>query len=121
MRILLVDDDREVLSAVRQLLQRRGADVFVAITVDEARSILKTVTLDAVVSDWDLTRGQCGADVLAATAQAQPDCLRVVLSGRAPQPAPDGLIHAWLRKPALGGEVLAALAAQSSDRRALQA
>jgi signal transduction histidine kinase len=58
-RILLIDDDRAIREATRQLLEPMQVDVVTAATIDEAvaRATDSSERIDMVLSDWRL-RGQ---------------------------------------------------------------
>lgn len=51
LRILLVDDDAPVLMVLGNILSKRGHTVFKASTARQAFHILKTVSIDFIISD----------------------------------------------------------------------
>jgi DNA-binding NarL/FixJ family response regulator len=76
LRLLIVDDSREVLAAARGLLERQGIDVVgVAATIDEALRCVEAAMPDAALVDIDLG-GESGFDL----AQRLDTTVRVVLT-----------------------------------------
>jgi CheY-like chemotaxis protein len=58
LRILLVEDHADTAAKLRRLLINRGCHVNVASTVAEARALLKTETIDVLLTDIGLPDGQ---------------------------------------------------------------
>lgn len=85
-RILVVDDEPHILSAVRRELHAPPHDLYKyavegfsdpALALQRARE----VSFDAVISDFRMP-GMDGVAFLRALAALQPDCARLVLSGQ---------------------------------------
>jgi len=80
MRILIVDDERDVRSALRRSL--RGQTVHAAADAKEALKMLKELEVDVVISDLDM-EGMCGIDFLQHVRLTYPGITRILLTGRA--------------------------------------
>lgn len=110
-RILLVDDEENILSALRRLLAMRSAGE------DEARKYAvetfsapadalkraRETTFDLVISDYRMP-GMDGVAFLKAFRQIQPDAVRIILSGYADLAGLVGAIneaqiHRFISKP----------------------
>lgn len=103
-RILIVDDEVQVLESLRRLLRREGFDIEVALSGEEALEKLRTFTPDIVISDFRM-RGMNGAELLDQVMAVAPAAVRVLLSGQADlQPgtgswfSPDVISH-FITKP----------------------
>ncbi|HZI08955.1 MAG TPA: response regulator [Myxococcus sp.] len=103
-RILIVDDEVQVLESLRRLLRREGFDIEVALSGEEALRKLGTFAADIVISDFRM-RGMNGAELLGQVMAQAPDTVRVLLSGQAdlqPGSLPSsttGIISHFLTKP----------------------
>jgi DNA-binding NtrC family response regulator len=100
-RVLVVDDDPTVRTAMRRLLGSHFA-VETASDADEAERILARGHFSAVVSDFDMP-GHDGVWLLSTVARRYPEVRRVMLSGRhsecfGPQIA-SGVVQLCLEKP----------------------
>lgn len=85
-RILVVDDEANIVSAVRRELElppflRYRYEVEGFSDPRQALERARAQRFDAVISDYAMP-GMNGLDFLKALAQVQPDCVRLVLSGR---------------------------------------
>lgn len=60
--ILLVDDDEGVLVLARRRLERRGFKVGSAGSIEQARDLLRVVTFDLLVIDYQLDDNKSGLD-----------------------------------------------------------
>jgi two-component system CheB/CheR fusion protein len=65
LRLLYVEDEQDVAAAMRDGLERLGAQVEVAFSLAQARELLHRLPLDAVVTDLNLGEGGSGHDVAA--------------------------------------------------------
>jgi two-component system probable response regulator PhcQ len=96
-RILLVDDEPNILSALKRML-RRGAEegLWSSLKVEsfsEPRAALARAMecrFSLVISDYRMP-GMSGAELLGALREVQPECRRVILSGQTDY---DGLMSA---------------------------
>jgi PAS domain S-box-containing protein len=101
-RVLLVDDDPDVLLLAERALRPDGHELLKAASAEEALALLSTQRVSAVVSDFSMP-GMNGAELLAEVARLQPDTLRVIVSGQDLNPAMEaglrnGEIHRCFRK-----------------------
>jgi PAS domain S-box-containing protein len=101
--VLLVDDDLEVRSTARRLLERLGCKVVQAETADEALSVLeRRGNFDVLITDVSMP-DKSGTEVAAQALRAHPNLRVVVMSGRAPNEEVDGWVAAgradFVQKP----------------------
>ena len=83
-RILVLDDDEDVVEATMTLLSRWGAEVMGAHTADDAVRLATAVerTPDLVVVDYLLSGSETGIDVIRRLDEALELCVpRIVISG----------------------------------------
>lgn len=80
-RLLVVEDNDMVLNALVQLLQGWNIQVTTAKRVTQAIDLMNRQAFDAVLSDWRLTDGENGLDVLHQTLQHPSIRLAVLLTG----------------------------------------
>lgn len=79
-RILVVDDEPGILSALRRLLRNRGFDVSTAESAALGLGLLERETFDAVISDMRMP-GMNGAEFLEQVFLRWPDVKRILLTG----------------------------------------
>ncbi|HAO00074.1 MAG TPA: sigma-54-dependent Fis family transcriptional regulator [Planctomycetaceae bacterium] len=79
-RLLLVDDDRNLLESMGDWLRGRGFVVDEAATVAIACRMLERERFDAAVVDLRLNDGD-GFDVLAVARRVQPECSVLLMTG----------------------------------------
>ncbi len=80
-RILIVDDDRTLLEAIRRALRSAGHEVVVAAEVEDAIEQIHLCELDCAIVDYTLPFGT-GTTVLQALRRIRPHCARILLTGR---------------------------------------
>jgi len=103
-RILCVDDERNVLRAIERLFLDDDYEIITAASGDEGLDILKTVTpIQIVLSDYRMP-GMNGVDFLREVCERWPDTVRIVLSGYADTAAVvsainEGRIYKFIPKP----------------------
>lgn len=88
-RIMLVDDEENVLNALFRLLRRNSWDVETYTDPEEALLRAQTTDFDLVLSDYRMPRIN-GVTLLTAIKEHQPESMRLILSGHAD-------IHALVR------------------------
>jgi two-component system response regulator RegA len=111
-RILIVDDDEPFRLAMRTAFSRRGYDVFLAGTADEAQAVIRQTPPDYAVVDLRMP-GPSGLEVVRALRALPTPAQVVVLTGygtigTAVEAVRLGAIN-YLSKPADADEVEAAL------------
>lgn len=122
--VLLVDDEQNILSALRRLLRGEGYRIFTANSGAEGLEVLKAEAIDVVMSDQRMP-GMSGVDFLRQAKQMQPDCVRIVLSGYTELQAVtsainDGAIYKFLCKPWDDAHLKANIAEAVERRRMLE-
>lgn len=70
--VLVLDDEPEVRTSLGRLLQRYGYDAATAATLDEARALLRSRSIDALILDVRLQEEGTGLDLLGAI-RGQPE------------------------------------------------
>lgn len=81
-KILIVDDEVQVASALRRLFRREGFAVEVAFNGEEALQKLVAFDPDLVISDFRM-KGMNGAELLERVLRVAPRAVRILLSGHA--------------------------------------
>lgn len=79
-RLLLVDDEERILSALRRSLRREGYEILVAGSVAQALEILSRQPIDLILSDH-MMPGMTGVELLAEAQRQQPEAVRMLISG----------------------------------------
>ena len=102
-RILLVDDEVNVLSALKRALFDEPLDIDSASGAEEALEIMKNNNFKVVVSDERMV-GMQGAEFLARVKARHPDTVRILLTGHATLEAAmkavnEGGIYRFFSKP----------------------
>ena len=101
--ILFVDDEDNVLNALRRILRKENYAVFFSRSVDEAKEMLSKKQIDVVVSDH-LMPSMNGLSFLKLVKQLYPDVIRVLLTGHADlqmaiEAINEGEVFRFLTKP----------------------
>ena len=101
--ILLVDDEPNVLRALRRVLRDEPYRVICADDGEQALAVLRETAVDMIVSDARMP-GMDGIELLSRVQQAQPDTLRLLLTGQADMTATirainEGQIYRYIAKP----------------------
>ncbi|MDA8427624.1 MAG: response regulator [Geobacteraceae bacterium] len=81
-RVLLVDDESNVLSALKRSLLDEPLEISSASSAEEALEIMKSERFKVVVSDERMI-GMQGSDFLAQVRIRYPDTIRIMLTGHA--------------------------------------
>jgi DNA-binding NtrC family response regulator len=102
-KILLVDDEENVLSALRRTLRREPYDILLANGPEQALELLSQHQIDLVLSDHLMPR-MTGLELLKIVRNRHPSAMRLILTGHADmQTAIDainhGEIYRFLTKP----------------------
>ncbi|HJW55838.1 MAG TPA: EAL domain-containing protein [Burkholderiaceae bacterium] len=101
--ILLVDDEPNVLLALRRLLRREGYLILTAKSGGEGLELLATHPVQVILSDQRMPQ-MTGTDFLHRVKQMHPDTVRIVLSGYADlesvtRAVNEGAIYKFIYKP----------------------
>jgi DNA-binding response OmpR family regulator len=99
-KILCVDDDPDVVSLKRKILEQAGYEVTTCISAEDAIREIERVAFDAVVTDWRLGHERGRAIVEAAKAHSTAPV--VVVSGYVAEAfqAAEPMADIYLEKPA---------------------
>ena len=79
--ILIVDDDEDTATLLRDSLRKRGFDVEAVNSAQQCLEHLRTDSTDVVVTDVQMT-GMSGIDLCLELRQRYPDLLTLVLTGQ---------------------------------------
>lgn len=88
--LLLVDDEENILSALKRLLRRDGYTLLSASSGEAGLEILARQPVDVILSDQRMP-GMSGVEFLRQARTLRPETVRMVLSGSRncnPSPAP---------------------------------
>jgi DNA-binding response OmpR family regulator len=80
-RILLVDDDEDLLTITQLALESNGFEVTAASTVTQALRLISSQQFDVLLTDLRMPQAGDGFTVVSAMRHAQPKALTLVLSG----------------------------------------
>ena len=78
--LLLVDDEKNIISALKRLLRNEGYQILTADSGAEGLAMLARHPVDVIVSDQRMP-GMTGVEFLGAAKALYPDTVRIVLSG----------------------------------------
>ncbi len=81
-RILIVDDEMQILKALKRLLRGEEFDIITTTDPFEALELVKHAQIDIVISDH-LMPGMDGITLLSKIKELRPDTIRIVLTGHA--------------------------------------
>ncbi|WP_223306045.1 EAL domain-containing protein [Massilia sp. NR 4-1] len=101
--LLLVDDEPNILAALKRLLRRDDYTIHTAASGPEGLDILARHPVDVIVSDQRMP-GMIGADFLRKAKDLYPDTIRIMLSGytelqSVTDAVNEGAIYKFLTKP----------------------
>ena len=102
-RVLLVDDEPNVLKALGRTLRQESVQIITAPSGEEALEMMREQPVDLLISDMRMP-GMSGAELLAQAAKEWPATRRVLLTGYADlestiQAVNEGRIASYLNKP----------------------
>ena len=125
-KVLLVDDDANLLAGLRRTLRNEPYEILSATTAEEALRILGREEVSVVISDQEMP-GMSGTVFLAAVRQRFPDTVRFILTGKATldtaiQAINDGAISRFFNKPCNPVDLAVTIrqALQQKDKKARQ-
>lgn len=101
--ILMVDDEPNILAALRRAMVDEPYEIHAASGADEALRLLRTHKIKVVLSDEQMP-GMRGAEFLRIVKEKYPDTIRILLTGQASIEATmkavnDGEIYRFFTKP----------------------
>jgi len=101
--LLLVDDEENILSALKRLLRRDGYDILTALGAAKGLELLASHPVDVIVADQRMP-GMSGVEFLRRVKILHPETVRLVLSGYTDLQAVtdainEGAIYKFLTKP----------------------
>jgi type II secretory ATPase GspE/PulE/Tfp pilus assembly ATPase PilB-like protein/DNA-binding response OmpR family regulator len=102
-QVLLVDDEKNVLSALRRVFRQENYKILVAENGDEALKILEKETCQLMISDYMMPKMN-GAELLRKAKKLYPDMIRIMLTGHADMTAvmvavKEGAVYKFILKP----------------------
>lgn len=124
-KILLVDDERAILSALRRVLRTKGFEIYAVESGAEALELLANTKVDLIISDMRMPQMD-GATFLKAARESYPSIKRVLLTGYSDMESTtkainDGGIFGYLSKPWDANQLIqlveSALEARTRDRK----
>jgi len=120
--VLCVDDEPNILAALRRTLRPEGCRVLLAENGEQALQVLQQEVVDVVVSDMRMP-GMDGAQLLAQVHTHWPQTTRVLLTGYADTQAAiaainQGQVYRYISKPWDDTDLRATLS-QAAERRRL--
>lgn len=102
-RLLLVDDEENILSALKRLFRGEGYEILTATGGEAGLELLAKQKVDVIVSDQRMP-GMDGTEFLRRAKELHPETIRMVLSGYADlqtitNAINEGAIYKFLSKP----------------------
>ena len=102
-RLLLVDDEQNIVSALKRLLRQDQYQIYTANSGQQGLDVLAQHAVDVIVSDQRMP-GMFGVDFLRKARQLYPDTIRIMLSGytelqSVTDAVNEGAIYKFLTKP----------------------
>ena len=79
-RLLIVDDEPRILSALRRSLRREGFEIVTADSTAEALRSLEAEPFDLILSDHKMP-GMTGLQLLERAAEHSPGAIRLLITG----------------------------------------
>ena len=101
--LLLVDDEANILTALKRLLRKENYTIITANSAPEGLAILERQAIDVIVSDQRMP-DMTGVEFLGKVKERWPDTIRIVLSGytelqSVTEAVNKGAIYKFLTKP----------------------
>jgi len=102
-RLLIVDDEPNVLKALQRVFRQENYEVLTAPDGDEALRLCSATPVDVVISDYMMPKMN-GAELLRRFKQTWPDTIRIMLTGHADTGAVmgavnEGAVYKFILKP----------------------
>lgn len=101
--LLLVDDEQNIVSALKRLLRRDGYEILTANSGADGLAILASNKVDVIISDQRMP-GMMGVEFLSLVKINYPDTIRIILSGYTELSSVtaainEGAVYRFLTKP----------------------
>ncbi len=102
-RVLLVDDEHDILSALKRTLRKQKFEIYLASNGTEALDILEKKPADIIVSDLNMP-GMDGVELLSKIAIKYPETIRIMLTAHTDldmilKSINEGRVWGYLQKP----------------------
>ncbi|WP_336367637.1 ATPase, T2SS/T4P/T4SS family [Marinobacter sp. C2H3] len=102
-RLLLVDDEPNILASLRRVFQRENYELLFARSGQEALNILEKQPVELIMTDF-MMPGMNGSDLLREVRERWPQTIRIMLTGHANTDAVmgsirDGAVYRFILKP----------------------
>lgn len=102
-RLLLVDDEPNVLLALKRVFRRENYQIFLAGSAEEALSVLEKNPIELIMTDF-MMPGMNGSELLRTVRERWPEAIRIMLTGHANTDAvmgsiKDGAVYRFILKP----------------------
>jgi len=102
-KILLVDDEENILQALKRLLREMHIEILTALSGEEALEIIKKTKIQLLITD-NLMPGMKGVDLIRSVRGISPETIRIILSGHSDLEAilkavNDGEAYRFILKP----------------------
>ncbi len=112
-KVLIVDDEPEVIDIMQHFLQMEHYEVRTANSAEDALKILRSEPIDVIISD-EWMSGMSGTKFLGVVRRDYPDTIRILLTGHADldtaiRAINDGEIYRFFTKPCNFGELTGTL------------
>ncbi|MBK7645234.1 MAG: response regulator [Planctomycetes bacterium] len=123
-RVLFVDDDPQILTALSRALRHEPFEILCATSGADALAILRSQPVDAIVSDHDMP-GMGGTELLSRARELAPTSVRMMLTGKPTLAAVidainRGEIQRFFLKPCDALELAASLARSLKEKDLLE-
>lgn len=121
--ILIVDDERQVISALRRMFMETDYQVYAAFSGEEGLSVLNQHSIDLVMSDMRMP-GMDGVAFLTKVKELHPRTIRLMLSGYSEEKAvfkalEQNVVRYYLFKPWNNDQLLGTIKALFKTEEAL--
>lgn len=80
LKLLIVDDEKDICHFIKVLFRKKGVLVYSALTGRQAVNIVKRIKLNLALIDIHLKQGIDGLEVLRRIRQFLPDCKNIVVT-----------------------------------------
>ena len=102
-KVLLVDDEPNVLKALKRIFHQENYEIFIAGSGSEALEVLKIEPCQLMITDY-MMPGMNGTDLLRNVKDKYPDIIRIMLTGHADTTAvmgavKEGAVYKFILKP----------------------